>query len=210
MDGVVILFLLLGGVGGLLLGLWAGWFFGGRSQPGKAAESRTEARPAGQETPAPPPPSLGVMLRRREEGLEVTLDGVVYRRYAAMPADSRRRLMAYLRLVGAWMEGKPTREIITAASPQRKPPSPASSAANGKKENGEKASLQHMIEQIDEIVQQLHAESGLSEPVRVVGGLKGGVNILVGLKRYEHIDYIPDAEVQALVRRAVQIWESRQ
>ena len=67
-----------------------------------------------------------------------------------------------------------------------------------------------MIEQIDEIVQHLQAEANLPEPVRVVGGLKGGVNILVGLKRYEHIDHIPDQAVQALVRRAVQIWESRQ
>ena len=209
MDGALILFLLLGATGGLLIGLWLGWFFGRRG-PSPERQEEDGLPAAEQQPPAASPPSLGVMLRRREEGLEVTLDGVTYRRYATMPADSRRRLMAYLRLVGAWMEGKPTREIITAASPQRKPPPPASSAANGKKENGEKASLQHMIEQIDEIVQQLHAESGLSEPVRVVGGLKGGVNILVGLKRYEHIDYIPDAEVQALVRRAVQIWESRQ
>ncbi len=204
MDGAWILFLLLGLTGGLLLGLGLGWFFGKRSAPPGAV---AEVSAAPTETRASPP-SLGLMLRRREDGLEVTLDGVAYRRYATMPADSRRRLVAYLRLVGTWMEGKSTREIVTAATPQRKPvpttpPMPANDA-------GEGMASQRMIEQIDEIVQHLQAEANLAEPVRVVGGLKGGVNILVGLRRYEHIEQIPDETVQALVRRAVQIWESRQ
>ena len=206
MDGALILFLLLGATGGLLIGLWLGWFFGRRGlSPERQPEDGLPA--AEQQPPAASPPSLGVMLRRREEGLEVTLDGVTYRRYATMPADSRRRLMAYLRLVGAWMEGKPTREIVTAASPQRQPVH--TTAASTASASGEAQSLQRMIEQIDEIVQKLQAETAVPEPVRVVGGLKGGVNILVGLTRYEHIDEIPDEAVRALVRRAVKIWESR-
>ncbi len=205
MDGALILFLLLGLTGGLLVGLGVGWFFGKRSAPPPGVAEVGAVPPEAKTSP----PSLGVMLRRREDGLEVTLDGVAYRRYATMPADSRRRLVAYLRLVGAWMEGKPTREIVTAATPQRKPQPdapPSVDAAGG----GSASASQRMIEQIDEIVQHLQAEADLPEPVRVVSGATGGVNILVGLKRYEYIEHIPDEAVQALVRRAVQIWESRQ
>ncbi len=205
MDGALILFLLLGLTGGWVLGLLVGWFFGKRSAPPRAAAEASIAPPEAKASP----PSLGLMLRRREDGLEVTLDGVAYRRYATMPADSRRRLVAYLRLVGAWMEGKSTREMVTAATPQRKP-TPTTAPPMQGNGAGEGAASQRMIEQIDEIVQRLQAEADLPEPVRVVGGLKGGVNILVGLKRYEHIEHIPDEAVRALVRRAVQIWESRQ
>ncbi len=222
MDGVMVLFLLIGLSGGLLLGLLVGWLVGRREGEKKALTDQpalaTEEAPAEQEREAasPPPsagqeatpPSLGLLLRRRAGVLEVVLDGVAYRQYATMPSDSRNRLLGYLRLVRTWMEGKPTQEMVIAASPQQTtavvPPPSSQKQASGE------VPLRRMIEQIDEIVRQLQAETDLSEPVRVVGGLQGGVNILVGLKRYEHIDEVPNEAVRALVRRAVQIWESQQ
>lgn len=222
MDPVLIIFLATGGLGGALLGMWMGWFFGKRE--GAKASPRTrsggaappKSAPAGKPSsqqrrehtpPAPPPPALGLVLRRREGALLVTLDGVTYQHYATMPADSRKRLMAYLALVRDWMQGGkvPGRAPAAAgASPEKV------AGVGGASGNAEPLTPRDIVEQIDEIVQQLHARADLSAPVRIIAGLKGGVNILVGTERYESIDDIPDEAVRALVHRAVEIWESRQ
>jgi len=219
MDGLMLLFLLIGLSGGLLVGLLVGWFVGRREGEKKAhgeqAMAATEAEPLvpeEKETPLPAQqeadvalPSLGLLLRRRAGMLEVVLDGVVYRNHATMPTDSRNRLLAYLRLVRTWMEGKPTESEYLAATPSF---SMVRNAATGR--GVSVASQRDMIARIDEILQELLAETGLSTPVRVVAGLKGGVNILVGLQRYESVADIPDAEVQTLVRKAAQRWEMEQ
>ncbi len=206
MDGALFLFMAVGGFGGILIGMGVGWFFG-RREGAKTPQKRLDAAaPAPREAVqgAPPPPSLGLLLRRVEEGLEVTLDGVAYRHYATMPADSRQRLLAYLGLVRDWMQGKSTREVVTAARVRAQ-----ASEMLEEEAAEEEISPQAMVRQIDEIVQTLRGKANMAQPVRIVSGLTGGVNILVGTARYESIDDVPDEAVRALVRRAVKIWESR-
>lgn len=225
MDAALLIFLALGAFGGLLFGMGVGWFFGKRegaksspkarleriAPPESAAAEAPAAQQAGEPAPqvAPPPPSLGLLLRRRENTLLVTLDGVTYRSYASMSADSRRRLMAYLALVRDWMQGSKATEQTKAPAAARVPPA-GMAGVGAVTEKAEPLTPRDIVAQIDDIVQQLHARANLKVPVRIIAGLKGGVNILVGRERYESIDDIPDDTVRALVRRAVEIWESRQ
>jgi len=205
MDAVF-LSLIVGALGGLLLGLGLGWFVGQR-EAAKSPKARLEkvapVPQPGQETAAAP--SLGLLLHRVEEGLEVALDGVPYRRYAAMPADSRQRLLAYLALVREWMEPDAAPPPAGATLPP-----PAARAAQQETEPAaDEASPQAMVRQIDDILQELHAQAEISQPVRIVSGLKGGVNIMVGMERYDSLDTVPDEAVRALVKRAVKTWEER-
>ncbi len=221
MDAALLVFLAFGAFGGLLFGMGVGWFFGKREGAKSSPKARLERiappeptaaeAPAASQQPGEPasPPSLGLLLRRRENTLLVTLDGVTYQSYASMSADSRRRLMAYLTLVRDWMQsGKAAEQAKVPAA--AKMPSAGMAGVGVATEKAEPLTPRDIVAQIDDIVQQLHARANLTVPVRIIAGLKGGVNILVGTERFESIDDIPDDAVRALVRRAVEIWESRQ
>jgi len=82
-------------------------------------------------------------------------------------------------------------------------PEPAILAAVGKKPRGS-----NMVEQIDDLIQTMLPDSNLAgRVIRLKQEPSLGVVVWVDAQKYIGIDFVPDPEVQVLVRAAVKKWE---
>lgn len=90
-----------------------------------------------------------------------------------------------------------------------KPPSILSSlvgAARSSEEDSQPA--KSMVDQIDEILQEMLENSPLAKKgIRVVKDPVKGVVVWVGLDHYDGIGAVPDPEILAMLRSAVERWE---
>lgn len=67
-----------------------------------------------------------------------------------------------------------------------------------------------LAEQVDEILQEKLFESPLREKkIRLLDLPGGGLVVMVGLEKYDGIDAVPDEQVRALLREAVDEWGRR-
>jgi hypothetical protein len=96
------------------------------------------------------------------------------------------------------------------------PPPPAKSQpaaprpATIAKEDRPAAPANSIVSQIDSILQARLAGTPLEERgVFLTQSPQGGVNVFVGLTRYEGVDEVPDPEVKAAIRAAITEWEQK-
>jgi hypothetical protein len=67
-----------------------------------------------------------------------------------------------------------------------------------------------LAEQVDEILQEKLAESPLRDKgIRLIDTLDRGLVVLVGLEKYDGVDAVPDEQVKAVLREAVDEWGKR-
>jgi hypothetical protein len=67
-----------------------------------------------------------------------------------------------------------------------------------------------LAEQVDEILQEKLLASPLREKkIRLVDLPGGGLVVMVGLEKYDGIDAVPDEQVRAVLREAVDEWGRR-
>ena len=67
-----------------------------------------------------------------------------------------------------------------------------------------------MVSQIDAILQARIAGTSLADRgVFLAQSAQGGVNVYIGLTRYNGIDEVPDPEVKAAIRAAITEWEDK-
>ncbi len=92
------------------------------------------------------------------------------------------------------------------ASPSPAAPKPATIA----KEDRPASPADSMVEQIDSILQARLAGTPLEERgIFLTQSPEGGVNVYVGLTRYNGIDDILDPEIKAAIRAAITEWEHK-
>jgi hypothetical protein len=48
-----------------------------------------------------------------------------------------------------------------------------------------------------------------SRGVSLMESVTGGVNVYIGVQRYEGIDDVPDEEIKAAIREAISEWENK-
>jgi hypothetical protein len=115
--------------------------------------------------------------------------------------------------------------IGSAPAPQNKPvsppppappvrqtaqPPPAARPSSIAKEDRPAAPANSIVGQIDSILQARLAGTHLEERgIFLTQSPEGGVNVYVGLKRYNGIDDVPDAEIKAAIRAAISEWENK-
>jgi hypothetical protein len=82
---------------------------------------------------------------------------------------------------------------------------------SGKKKKAEpEAAPTSIVGQINVILQERIANTSLAERgVSLMESPAGGVNVYVGVQRYEGIDEVPDEEIKAAIRAAITEWENR-
>ena len=86
------------------------------------------------------------------------------------------------------------------------PPKPAAPA----KDDRPAAPANSMIAQIDAILQAHLAGTPLGERgILLTQSPEGGVNVYIGLTRYNGIDDVPDPEVKTAIRAAITEWENK-
>lgn len=147
----------------------------------------------------------------------------------SLDAEQRKRLIEVLNIMRPWLEGKPA----VAASVKTPPPTPtptpapvqpttsapkpaaASRASTPRSpiiapEDRPAAPANSIVGQIDTILQAQLAGSPLDgRGIFLTESPEGGVNVYVGLTRYNGIDEVPDADVKAALRAAITEWENK-
>ena len=85
-----------------------------------------------------------------------------------------------------------------------------SAPAKKKKDNEPDVAPTSIVGQINAILQERIADTPLgTRGVSIMESLTGGVNVYVGVTRYEAIDDVPDEEIKAAIRAAIAEWETK-
>ncbi len=175
----------------------------------------------------------GLLRIKNENGsLALDLDGARVDPVALQP-DQRKRLIEILGVMRPWLEGRaasapsgtPSAPPAPAADqtpsrpapfqPAPAPPPAASQSTAPKpatiaKEDRPAAPANSMVGQIDRILQQRLAGTALeARGIFLTQSPQGGVNVYVGLTRYNAIDDVPDPEIKAAIRAAITEWEHK-
>jgi len=190
----------------------------------KAAEA--EARLGLFSDTVPDDPGL-LRLKRGEDGkLRLEIDGQQVDT-SALSAEQRKRLIGLLSLMRPWLEGKSALgEASPAPAAARTPPSPGPAAGIRPPVSeirpptppevkpdvnpvGAQPPLS-IVEQINSVLQLNLMNTPLAKrDIRLRESREGGVEVLVGLKKYASVDEVPEAEVQAAIRAAIEEWERK-
>ncbi|HKI54473.1 MAG TPA: hypothetical protein VJ987_10145 [Anaerolineales bacterium] len=223
---------ILGWIAGLVFVYIFGIFEGrGQGRKQRIAEEEQEKK----EQPIPPPVKVddpGLLRIKNESGtMTLDLDGQQVVPTALTPAQ-RKRLIEMLNIMRPWLEGKPAAVPTTTNSSVPKPssapiqsrPVPTSNAAPppqpaaqptpstpiaSAKDDELKAAPTSIVGQINLVLQKNIANTPLaSRGVTLMESLSGGVNVYVGVQRYEMIDDVPDEEIKAAIRAAISEWEN--
>lgn len=208
--------------------------FEGRGQGYKKRKAEEEQQK--REQPALPPATikvddLGLLRIKNESGsLALDLDGARVEA-ASLSSDQRKRLIELLNLLRPWLEGKPVSAPAptpsaslppkpvsvpapqapltpqtAAASPAPSTPKPASSSRKDEKN----AASTSIVEQINEILQTRIVNTSLAtQGVMLLESPTGGVNVYVGINKYEGVDAVPDEEIKTAIRAAISEWENK-
>lgn len=223
---------ILGWIAGLVFVYVFGLFEGrGQGRKRRIAEEEQEKK----EQPAPPPVKVddpGLLRIKNEDGtMTLDLDGQRVTPTALAP-EQRKRLIEMLNIMRPWLEGKPASVPTPASPPPPKPtpatppvqsaPTPASppqpavqstpstpAASQSDNEDDEpEAPPTSIVGQINLVLQKNIANTPLaSRGVSLMESVTGGVNVYVGVQRYEIIDDVPDEEIKTAIRAAISEWE---
>lgn len=167
----------------------------------------------------------GLMRIKNENGrLTLDLDGMRVNP-SALTSDQRKRLIEMLNVMRPWLEGKPAPAPNSPPQPRpapvappppppitqqlastSKPPAPAKKKKNDELEVAPKS----IVGQINAILQIRIADTPFeAKGVSLIESITGGVNVYVGVQRYEAIDDVPDEEIKAEIRAAIAEWEKK-
>jgi hypothetical protein len=148
---------------------------------------------------------------------------------SALSAEQRKRLIGLLSLMRPWLEGKsaPLEAAPPPAMPRTPtPPAPAPvmevrqvnpeivppvfpEAIPDVKPAAPPPPLS-IVEQINSVLQMRMMNTPLAKrDIRLRESHEGGVEVLVGLKKYAAVDEVPDEEVKSAIRAAIAEWEKK-
>jgi predicted component of type VI protein secretion system len=198
----------------------------------RAAESRmadTQAKLAFTATSQSAHDDPGLMRIKSESGfLTLDLDGVRVNP-SALTAEQRKRLVEMLNAMRPWLEGKPASPPAPSSVPAPERPAPTPIAppppvpivqpqattskpapTTKKKDDKPEPVPTSIVGQVNLILQERIVNTPLeAKGVSLMESATGGVNVFVGLQRYEAIDDIPDDEIKAAIRAAIAEWENK-
>ena len=87
---------------------------------------------------------------------------------------------------------------------------PATRSSTIAKEDRPAAPANSIVGQIDSVLQARLAGTPLAERgIFLTQSSEGGVNVYVGLTRYNGIDDVPDPEIKSIIRAAISEWENK-
>ena len=196
------------------------------SQVSPAAEQRVLE----QEEQRPPPPGMIEVARfYREETSQIPIlemDGHLYHKADEMSLAKLDKLEAALRELSAWV-GKPIlteRASIDAGAflvgegserPNIKPIKMGpldiiKNTLDADVRSALKSAPKSLAAQVDEILQTKLVGSGLADRgIRIMDTPSADLVVMVGLEKYDGVEAVPDADIQAVIREAVAEWGRR-
>ena len=164
------------------------------------------------------PDDAGVLrLKQVEGGFALELDGERVSN-SALTAEQKKRLIGLLAQMRPWLEADsaqvPAERPI---APHPAPPEPAplpvqSLVPEGKLPDPKKPAPPpvSIVEQIDAILQRHMMNTPLARlDIRLQESHEGGVEVMVGRKKYDTVEDLPDVEIKAAIRKAIEEWEKK-
>ena len=225
-------------IGIAMAAMFFGYGFGlfeGRGQGYKKRKAEEEQEPKEKPVPSANPPTAtievddpGLMRIKNENGyLTLDLDGTRVNTSSLSP-DQRKRLIEMLNVIRPWLENKPAPAPPMMTPPTPSQPTPVSTPAAPKptaqpiaqtqdrpsssaaKSDRPALPANSIVGQIDSILQEHLVGTPLeSRGIFLAQSPEGGVNVYVGLTRYNGVDDVPDAEIKAAIRAAISEWEDK-
>lgn len=133
--------------------------------------------------------------------------------------DQKKRLIELITVMRPWVEGGQTAPAISQpTASQQTPLTPVSPvevvsrpAQPAKKTEVEKpfASLS-IVQQIDSILQERLLNTPLEKSgLRLHESMQGGVEVYVGVQKFDSIDDVPDPVMKSTIRAAIAEWEEK-
>ena len=144
----------------------------------------------------------------------------------SLSADKRKRLIELITVFRPYLEsGQTPHASSQPAAPIQTPPAPASPQGAvpvqadvstplqtpSKKPDPEKnISTLSIVGQIDTVLQKRLMDTPLAKSgIRLQESLRGGVEVYVGIQKYDSIDDVPDEAIKSLIRAAIAEWEEK-
>jgi hypothetical protein len=147
---------------------------------------------------------------RSETGqLWLEMNGKRFATRDAIQPDERQRILNLVVELRPWLDtsaSKPASSRLPQAQPGAA--QPAKVVTGKEKVPPPQISLKSIVEQIDDVLQSNLISSPFKDrDIRLTEGPGGGVVVLIDSKKYVGIDAVPDADIQAFIRKAVAEWE---
>lgn len=233
MDGINFNWTTIAWIGGLifvyLFGIYEGRAQGRKRRISEETQEKHELVPHPPEIIKIDDPGL-IRIKNDEGRLVLDLDGQ-RANTSELTESQRKRLIDIVNIIRPWVEeitaSPPVKSNPTLPSPNpgappavfapAQPPPPPDVIRSTKpstkpveKENDIKAPPTSIVGQINLILQARIKNTPLaSRSVVMMESPSGGVNVFIGVQRYEGIDDIPDEEVKTAIRAAISEWENR-
>jgi hypothetical protein len=155
-------------------------------------------------------------LKKDEAGLALELDGQKVST-SDLSVEQKKRLIELLTVMRPWLEGAPSPQNVTrAAVSDLAPPEPAPAfttplVAEAKPDPKKPAPPPlSIVEQINSILQLRMMNTPLARlDIRLQESHEGGVEVMVGTKKYDAVDDVPDAAIKSAIRAAIEEWEKK-
>jgi hypothetical protein len=230
MEGSTVVFWIIGLIVIYFVGIYEGRIQGRKR---RIKEEEKEKAERAEDAPALPEPlkvdDPGILrVKKENDVIMIDLDGQTVQP-SSLTADQRKRLIEILNLMRPWLGDRaeparapttppppapvvapkpvdvPAPQTVTAAATTNK-----ASAAEDKKGPDSKTVPLSIVAQINAVLQQRIANTPLeARGLTLMESPSGGVNVYVGVQRYEAIDDVPDEEAKAAIRAAIAEWEKK-
>ncbi len=172
----------------------------------------------------------GLLRLKNNSGyLTLEIDGAPINN--ALEPDGKKRLIELLTIIRPYLEGNPPPQAASApaaprpaavmpapvqqpiiSSPTQTPIFMEEAAPKSAVKSGDKLAMASLsiVAQIDAVLQERLINTALAKRgIRVYESPEGGVQVEVGLQKFETIDDVSDPEIKAFIRAAVAEWEKK-
>jgi hypothetical protein len=155
-------------------------------------------------------------LKRNNGRFILEMDGVPVP--MELTQDMRKRLIELITVFRLWLDpvkSSPTPTPtppapVRVAVPNPAPVSPPPATQVKKPEPEKSIASLSIVQQIDFILQERLMNSPMSRRgVRLQESIQGGVEVYVGLQKFDAVDDVPDEEIKSAIRSAIAEWEKK-
>jgi hypothetical protein len=141
---------------------------------------------------------------------------------AELSNDKRKRLIELITVFRLWLDGGQSSPVLSQpVAPTPTPPMPdpvreavsrpAQPLSTAKKPEPEKnISSMSIVQQIDTVLQASLADTPFAKRgIRLQESIQGGVEVYVGLNKFDAVDDVPDEAIKNVIRAAIADWEKK-
>jgi hypothetical protein len=152
-------------------------------------------------------------LKKNSSRFTVEMDGVLIP--DVLSPDRKKRLAELISIFRPWLEGGQTQQ----AASQPAAPAPIQEAVlrpvqpvvpATKKPEEKNISTLSIVGQIDTVLQTRLMDTPFAKSgIRLQESIQGGVEVYVGLQKFNSVDEVPDEAIKSEIRAAIKEWEEK-